>query len=121
MTSPEPEPAGRRSPAGLGDPDDMGDPDEMAGPWRRRPDAGWRATPVGVVLLPAARTDPVTVTGSAAAVWDLLAEPITRAELADRLADRYGVESATVQADLGSLLTRLLELQAIEVIPPSLS
>ena len=95
MTSSKPDPAGQDAPADLA---------ELAGPWRRRTDTGWRATPVGLVLLPAGRADPVTVAGSAVAVWELLAEPITRTDLAERLADRYGVEPATVQADLGSLL-----------------
>ncbi len=91
-------------------------PDEpdLEGPWRRRIDTGWRATPVGLVLLPAGRRDPVTVAGSAAAVWNLLAEPITRTDLADRLALRFAVSPTTVKADLGVLLARLVELGAIE-------
>ena len=112
MTSPQPDQPGH---------DDSADPGELAGPWCRRIDTGWRATPLGVVLLPAGRADPVTVAGSAAAVWEMLAEPITRVDLADRLADRYGVAPATVQADLGSLLARLVELEAIERVLPSIS
>ncbi len=99
MTSPEPAPAHQAS---------------LEGPWRRRIDTGWRTTPVGLVLLPAGRADPVTVTGSAVAVWDLLGEPITRTDLAERLADRFGVAPATVQADLDTLLARLVDLAAIE-------
>jgi Coenzyme PQQ synthesis protein D (PqqD) len=98
-------------------------PDQAAleGPWRRRIDTGWRATPIGLVLLPAGRRDPVTVAGSAVAVWNLLAEPITRADLADRLADRFGAPPTTVQADVGRLLARLIELEAIEPTSPSIS
>lgn len=118
VTSPEPDPA---DPADLVGPTGLDDPVDLAGPWRRRIDTGWRITAIGVVLLPAGQGDPVTVAGSAAAVWELLAEPITGAELVDRLAERFGEEPAVVQAGLRVLMGQLLELGAIERSPSSLS
>jgi hypothetical protein len=93
---------------------DPTDPATLAGPWRRRLDTGWRSTPIGLVLLPPHRPDPVTVAGSAVAVWELLAEPITRADLAGRVAERFGADPAAVLVDLGPLLAQLLDLDAIE-------
>ena len=85
------------------------------GPWVRRRDVGWRVALDALVLLPAGRSDPVTVAGSAPAVWDLLAEPRSTRELADRLAERFGADAAMIEADLALLLPQLRDLGAIEV------
>ncbi len=86
--------------------------------WRRCVDTGWRATPLGLVLLPAGQADPVTVAGSAVAVWELLAEPTTRRNMAEVLSRRYSTDVAAVDADLEPLLARLFELGAIEPASP---
>jgi hypothetical protein len=83
------------------------------GPWVRRGDVGWRVTLDGLVLLPPRRSDPVTVAGSASAVWDLLAEPRSTTELAQCLSDRFGADPATIELDLAPLLVQLLDLGVI--------
>jgi hypothetical protein len=84
--------------------------------WRRRVDAGWRATPAGLVLLPADRSDPVTVAGSAVAVCELLDRPITEEALAGRLAERFELDPGPIGDDLRPLLAELLELGAVETV-----
>ena len=86
---------------------------DATGPWVRRGDVGWRVTLDGLVLLPPRRSDPVTVAGSAPAVWDLLAEPRSTPELARSLAARFGADPATIEADLAPLLVQLLDLGVI--------
>lgn len=93
----------------------------LEGPWRRRPEVGWRASLEGLVLLPPGGGDPVTVAGSATAVWDLLAAPTTRADLAARLARTYDADPDVVAADLGPLLARLDELGAIQRVSSDFS
>jgi hypothetical protein len=83
---------------------------------RRREDVLWRRSLDAVLLLPAGATEPVTLVGSGPAVWELLAEPASVAELAQDLAARYATDTGTVEGDLVSLLDRLRELGVIEAV-----
>jgi hypothetical protein len=70
----------------------------------RAPATLWRSGPFGRVILAPGDAEPVACTGTAAAVWDALAEPLTLAELAAALATAFGTDADTVTADIGPLL-----------------
>jgi hypothetical protein len=78
--------------------------------WRRRDDVLWRRTLDAVLLFPPGADEPLTVAGSGALVWDLLAEPATLTELVDALASVYGDDPdtrAVIERDVATLLTDL--------------
>lgn len=81
--------------------------------WRRRPDVLWRRSVEAVILGAASGGDPVTLTGTGAAVWDLLEEPTTLADLVAVLAAEYGADPAVVEHDVAALLA---DLQALGVV-----
>lgn len=64
----------------------------------------WRAGPFGHVLLAPGDPEPHALTGTAAIVWDALAEPVTADDLAHDLAAAFGTDPDTVAADLAPLL-----------------
>lgn len=70
----------------------------------RAPATLWRSGPFGRVILAPGDAEPVACTGTAAAVWDALAEPLTLEELATVLAAAFGTDMDTVTADVGPLL-----------------
>lgn len=70
----------------------------------RAPATLWRSGPFGRVILAPGDIEPVACTGTAAAVWDALAEPVTLEELAATLAAAFGTDVDTVTADIGPLL-----------------
>jgi hypothetical protein len=82
--------------------------------WRRRDDVSWRRSIDAVVLMPAGADAPAALPGTAAAVWDLLAEPTTLAELVATLAEVYATDPGAITADVEALLARLEGLGAIE-------
>ena len=82
--------------------------------WRRRDDVSWRRSIDAVVLQAAGADEPVTLPGTAAAVWDLLAEPGTLAVLVATLADAYGTDPSVITADVAGLLEQLVGLGAVE-------
>jgi hypothetical protein len=51
-----------------------------------------------------------SLNASAAAIWDLLAEPATAAALVDQLLERFEVERSTCEADVAACLARLDDL-----------
>ena len=68
--------------------------------WCRADRVLWRRTLAGVVVLPTNRaTEPVALRGPAAGIWELLAQPMTAADL--------------VAGDVGGALDLLLELGAL--------
>jgi hypothetical protein len=81
--------------------------------WRRRGDVLWRRSLDAVILLPVGVEEPLTLPGPGAAVWDLLAEPATVAELVAILADAYDEDSAVVEHDVRALLGDLEGLGAV--------
>ena len=74
----------------------------------------WRRTLAGVVVLPTNRaTEPVALRGPAAGIWELLAQPMTAADLVAALAATYRVGADEVAGDVGGALDLLLELGAL--------
>jgi hypothetical protein len=66
------------------------------------------------VVLPTRGTvEPVELRGPAAGIWELLAEPMTTAELVSMLAATYGIGEEQVAGDVGSALEVLGELGAL--------
>lgn len=64
----------------------------------------WRAGPFGQVLLAPGDDEPHALTGTAAVLWDALAEPVTPDDLAIDLAAAFGADADTVAADIAPLL-----------------
>jgi hypothetical protein len=78
----------------------------------------WRQSGTTVLVLPLGGDDePLTVSGSAALVWELLDRPVTLGELSAELAGVYNTDSSTIEADLGPVLVRLCEVSAVERAP----
>ena len=66
-----------------------------------------------VILLPVGADDPMTLPGTGAAVWDLLEEPASLAELVAALAEAYEEDPAVVEHDVRALLDELESLGAV--------
>jgi hypothetical protein len=81
--------------------------------WRRREDVLWRRSLDSVILFPVDAEEPLTLPGTGAAVWNLLDEPATVAELGAILADAYAEDPAVVEHDVRVLLTELEALGAV--------
>jgi hypothetical protein len=75
----------------------------------------WRAGDFGVVVLGPSADDPVTLDGTAVAVWEALAVPTSRDDLVAGLAHRFGADAARVAADVEPLLDRLDALGVVEI------
>ena len=74
----------------------------------------WRRSLDAVLLLPAGSPEPLTLAGTGADLWDLLATPASTTELVAELAGRYAADPAVVAADLTPVLAELETLGAIE-------
>ncbi len=85
--------------------------------WRRRPDALWRRSLDGVVVLPADGDAPVSLEGTGPALWDLLAEANDVEALARKLAGEHGTDPAVVAADIEPVLEDLEAAGALERVP----
>lgn len=86
--------------------------------WVRAPDALWRSVARGVLLLdgaddPATGAGPVLLTDPGAALWDALARPRTRPELAAGLAARFGADVGVVDADVAGVLDLLIDRRLV--------
>lgn len=75
--------------------------------WVRSSRVLWRRTTTGVALLPPGSEPPLTLTGSGALLWDLLAAPRTLAETAAALAERHDADPEVVRADVAPVLDEL--------------
>jgi hypothetical protein len=84
--------------------------------WRRRPDALWRRSLDAVLVLPVGADQPVTLAGTGAALWELLAEPRTVPQLAAVLSEAYAAPHATVEADVRPVVAELARLHAVESV-----
>jgi hypothetical protein len=82
--------------------------------WCRRDDVLWRRSMDAVALLPVGASEPVTLPGTGAAVWDLLEEPATLDELVAALTEVFVADRDTIARDVGDLLAELESLAAIE-------
>lgn len=85
------------------------------GRWVRGPSVLWRYVPGGILLLAPGADDPVLLSGSGAAVWQLLAEPLQEEDVIETLARACAVEATVVAADLRPLLD---EMAARELVVP---
>jgi hypothetical protein len=84
--------------------------------WRRRPDALWRRSLDGVVVLPDGEA-PVALEGTGPALWDLLAEAHDIDALAQELAGEHRADAAVVAADIEPVLEQLEAAGALERVP----
>jgi hypothetical protein len=85
----------------------------LSASWCRSERALWRRTLGAVVVLPVHGPEPVALRGAAAGIWELLAEPMTTADLVVAVAERYGIHEEQVASDVGGTLDVLLELGAL--------
>jgi hypothetical protein len=74
----------------------------------------WRSGDFGVVVLPEQTDDPVTLAGSGALLWELLAQPRTLPDVAEELAGLYGAPVDVVASDLEPVVERLVSIGALE-------
>jgi hypothetical protein len=74
----------------------------------RAPRVLFRRGAFGVVVLGPDDERPVTLSGTAVAVWDAFARPTTTEQAAADLAGRYGTNGATVRRDVEPLVADLL-------------
>lgn len=58
----------------------------------------------------------IRLNGSALTLWNRLAEPADRADLAEALRREYGLEKAQAEADAGEFLQYLLENRMVEAV-----
>lgn len=84
--------------------------------WSRRDDVSWRRSLDSVVVQSAAADGPAVLQGTAAPVWDLLAEPATVEELVDALVEVYGGDRAVIAGDVEGLVERMRGLGVIEAV-----
>jgi hypothetical protein len=82
--------------------------------WRRHPAVLWRRSLDAVLLLPEHAAEPVTLEGTGVALWELLAEPATVAQLAAVLAEAHDADPAVVAADIEPVVAQLAALGALE-------
>jgi len=87
--------------------------------WERATGTLWRKAGETVILLPEAAEglSTVVVSGSAAAMWELLSQPVTLPELAAKLAAIYKVEAPVIEIDLAPVLAELHAMTAIDRWP----
>lgn len=79
-----------------------------AGPRYARAEAVlWRRTATAVVLLPLEDGEVIELAGTGAALWDLLAEPVTVGEAAAVLSSAFRTSPEQVAADIGPVLVEL--------------
>ncbi|MGH9178401.1 MAG: PqqD family protein [Acidimicrobiales bacterium] len=67
----------------------------------------WRRTATAVVLLPLEHGEVFELAGTGAALWDVLAEPVTLGEAADALSTAFGTSPEQVAADIEPVLVEL--------------
>ena len=89
-------------------------PAEATVRWCRSARVVWRRTLDGVIVLPILEAaEPIALRGSAADIWDLLAEPMTSEDLVAVLAATHGVSAMSVAVDVDGALVSLSELGAL--------
>jgi hypothetical protein len=73
----------------------------------------WRQLLNGVLLLPSGEDEVMHLTTPGDAIWALLEEPLTLAELAQALSTAFNVSFETVLADIEPVIIELAESGAI--------
>jgi len=69
----------------------------------------------GVLVLVPGMSESLEISVPGDLIWDLLAEPLTVADLVEALASSYGVSARTVRADIEPVLRALDEAGALSV------
>lgn len=77
----------------------------------------WRRNPCEVVLLALGGDDVVRLPGTAAALWDLLAEPMALDELVTRLGQAYSVGPEQIGTEVRPVLDELVRRHAVSRLP----
>jgi hypothetical protein len=80
--------------------------------WCRDPRVLFRRSGRRFVLVRPGRDEVVILEGSAAAAWELMAEPIGHGELVSILAEVFGVDEANVRQDTNDFLAQMHETGA---------
>ena len=88
----------------------------MAEGWRRSPAVLWRRSLDAALVLSPALDDPLTMAGTGADLWDILAVPTSTDDLVAALAVRYGAAPSVVAVDIVPVLAELEAMGAIEVV-----
>ena len=91
----------------------------MESRWQRRSDALTRISLDSVLISTAEGTEPFSLSGPGPAIWELLATPITTAELVARLAASHNGDPVQVRADVEPILAQLHDRGAIDASEPS--
>jgi hypothetical protein len=83
--------------------------------WVREEAVLWRRLGSGIIILPPGSDAPLLMSGSAGALWRLLAEPVGLPAAIERLALEFGAPVDEVGTSVARLLHQLLELGAVRV------
>ena len=83
--------------------------------YQRSPHAVWRASS-GFLVAAVPPRMPTRITGSASAVWALLAQPRTMNEVVHELSTVANTAPERLHADVADLDAQLLPLQLVEVV-----
>jgi hypothetical protein len=75
-----------------------------------------RRTLDGVLLLAPSMTEVLQLSAPGDAIWELLAEPLTVAEMVVALADHFGVPADMIRAQIQSTLDALLDSGALTAL-----
>jgi hypothetical protein len=76
--------------------------------YRRREQTVWRRAHGTVLVLPVPERDVLALNGPAAQLWQLLAEPLTVDQAADRLAEVYEVAADVAAHDIAPVFEELV-------------
>lgn len=83
--------------------------------FERVPEALWRRGLDGLLVFAPTQTEPLWVSSPGDLAWLLLSEPLSFAEVADDLADLFGVSAAAVRRDLQPMLRAFVDCGALRV------
>lgn len=75
--------------------------------WSRHPAALWRRSAGRVVLLPPGDDEPVVLSATGAAIWEVLDRPRTTEQLTTDLAEVFQADPARIRADVEPFLDEL--------------
>jgi hypothetical protein len=77
----------------------------------------WRLAGDEVIALELGRSEYLAVPGSGGELWQRLAEPVTAAQLATWLAERYALDAARARGDVDAFLADLVARDLVETVP----
>jgi hypothetical protein len=85
--------------------------------YQRSPKVLWRIAGDRALLLHRDETEVVTIGGSGAVLWRLLAEPISLDDAAGALAELYDLPARELLADIEPVFAELAERGLVELVP----